>query len=58
MTTTPSGLPTTPESRLLEITDRYGAESVVGRFIRRAEPQIQASVARIRAAADSAGLAL
>ncbi|WP_033218458.1 HD domain-containing protein [Kitasatospora phosalacinea] len=50
MTTTPDGLPTAAEARVAEILGRYGAESVVGRFIRRASPEIFAAVARVEAA--------
>ncbi|MBD0674775.1 HD domain-containing protein [Streptomyces sp. CBMA156] len=50
MTTTPDGSPTTAEARVAEILGRYGAESVVGRFIRRASPQIFAAVERVEAA--------
>ncbi|MEV7211546.1 HD domain-containing protein [Kitasatospora cineracea] len=50
MTTTPDGIPTTAEARVAEILGRYGAESVVGRFIRRASPEIFAAVARVEAA--------
>ncbi|MCX4665957.1 HD domain-containing protein [Streptomyces sp. NBC_01381] len=58
MTTTPDGGRTTSEERVSEILGRYGADSVVGRFIRRAAPEIHASVGRVRSAADEAGLAL
>ncbi|MBO1413516.1 HD domain-containing protein [Streptomyces sp. FH025] len=50
MTTTPDGRPTTAEERVAEILGRYGAESVVGRFIRRASPEIFEAVARVEAA--------
>ena len=49
MTTTPDGERTTAESRLVEILGRYGVDSVVGRFIRRAAPEILAAVGRIDA---------
>ncbi|MER5598009.1 HD domain-containing protein [Streptomyces sp. NPDC002265] len=58
MTTTPDGRRTTPHERLKEILDRYGEDSVVGRFIRRAAPHIHASVDRVRAAAVEAGVEL
>ncbi|MGW1947590.1 HD domain-containing protein [Streptomyces sp. NPDC001940] len=58
MTTTPDGEPTTSEARVAEILGRYGVDSVVGRFIRRAEPEIHASVDRVRAMADTAGVML
>jgi hypothetical protein len=44
MTTTPYGEPTTADARLAEILSRYGADSIVGRFIRRAAPQIHEAV--------------
>ena len=47
MTTTPEGEPTTTAERITEITSRYGAGSVVGRFIARASPEILAAVARV-----------
>jgi hypothetical protein len=50
MTTTPDGDRTTAEARVVEIVDRYGAGSVVGRFIRRASPEILAAVRRVDAA--------
>lgn len=58
MTTTPDGERTTSEERLAEILGRYGMDSVVGRFIRRAAPEIHASVERVRATADAAGVVL
>ncbi|MEV7051972.1 HD domain-containing protein [Streptomyces anulatus] len=50
MTTTPDGGRTTAEERVAEIRGRYGDDSVVGRFIRRAAPEIFASVERVEAA--------
>ncbi|MFF9897730.1 HD domain-containing protein [Streptomyces longispororuber] len=47
MTTTPDGARTTSGERISEILSRYGADSVVGRFIRRAEPGIRAAVGRV-----------
>ena len=58
MTTTPMGQPTTTYARVDEILGRYGTDSVVGRFIRRAAPVIHGSVARVRARATEAGLTL
>ncbi|MFG2566075.1 HD domain-containing protein [Streptomyces sp. NPDC048567] len=46
MTTTPDGDRTTAQDRVAEIRSRYGDDSVVGRFIRRAAPEIFASVER------------
>jgi putative nucleotidyltransferase with HDIG domain len=54
MTTTPDGKPTTARARVAEIVSRYGADSVVGRFIRRAEPGILAAVGRVEAALELA----
>lgn len=48
MTTTPNGERTTVEARLAEILNRYGSDSIVGRFIRRAQPEIHAAVDRVR----------
>ncbi|WP_416484467.1 HD domain-containing protein [Streptomyces sp. CL12] len=50
MTTTPDGGLTSAQERIAEIVGRYGADSVVGRFIRRAAPKIHSSVQRIEAA--------
>ncbi len=47
LTTTPDGGPTTPADRVAEIVSRYGPDSIVGRFIRRAEPEILAVGRRI-----------
>ncbi|MBV9026612.1 MAG: HD domain-containing protein [Streptomycetaceae bacterium] len=49
MTTTPDGEPTTYGERVFEIIGRYGPDSLLGRFIRRAEPEIQAAVERVEA---------
>ncbi|WP_329177616.1 HD domain-containing protein [Streptomyces sp. NBC_01477] len=54
MTTTPDGEPTTARKRVAEIVSRYGADSIVGRFIRRAAPEIFAAVERVRAAMGGA----
>lgn len=50
MTTTPDGERTTAAERVAEIVGRYGSNSLVGRFIRRAEPDIRAAVRRVEAA--------
>ncbi|WP_123524709.1 HD domain-containing protein [Streptomyces sp. 840.1] len=50
MTTTPDGERTTAAERVAEIVSRYGVDSLVGRFIRRAEPDIRAAVGRVEAA--------
>ncbi|GHJ34643.1 HD domain-containing protein [Streptomyces sp. TS71-3] len=47
MNTTPDGAPTNPLDRIDEITARYGPDSLVGTFMRRAEPEILASTARV-----------
>jgi hypothetical protein len=49
MTTTPDGARTCASDRVAEIVGRYGADSVVGRFIRRASPEIFAADKRVRA---------
>ncbi|MCX5342677.1 HD domain-containing protein [Streptomyces atratus] len=50
MTTTPDGGRTTVEERVAEILGRYGDDSLVGRFIRRAAPEIFGTVGRVEAA--------
>ncbi|MFF2849755.1 HD domain-containing protein [Streptomyces sp. NPDC058001] len=50
ITTTPDGGRTTAQDRVAEIRSRYGDDSVVGRFIRRAAPEIFASVERVEVA--------
>ena len=50
MTTTPDGKGiVTSTARIGEITERYGADSAVGRYIRRAAPRIHAAVKRTEA---------
>ncbi|MFD7737712.1 HD domain-containing protein [Streptomyces sp. MJM8645] len=46
MTTTPDGTPTGARDRVTEILVRYGACTLVGRFIQLAQPEIEAAVAR------------
>ncbi len=50
MTTTSDGGRTTAEERVAEILGRYGDDSVVGRFIRRAAPEIFAAIGHVEAA--------
>ncbi|MET8435368.1 HD domain-containing protein [Streptomyces sp900116325] len=47
MTTTPDGVETTPSERLEEIVSRYGPDTIVGRFIQRAAPEIYAAAQRV-----------
>ncbi|MFD9970583.1 HD domain-containing protein [Streptomyces sp. NPDC059011] len=47
MNTTPDGTPTNPVDRVNEIAGRYGSDSLIGTFIRRAEPEILACTARV-----------
>lgn len=47
MNTTPDGTPTNPVDRVNEIAGRYGPDSLIGTFIRRAEPEILACTARV-----------
>ncbi|MFE0577959.1 HD domain-containing protein [Streptomyces sp. NPDC058874] len=47
MTTTPDGEHTTPAARLDEIVQRYGPDTIVGRFIQRAAPEIYAATERV-----------
>lgn len=48
MTTTPTGGHTTPAQRLGEIVERYGPDTIVGRFIQRAAPEIYAAAERVK----------
>ncbi|MGW8875660.1 HD domain-containing protein [Streptomyces mirabilis] len=47
MTTTPDGTRTTPAERLDEVVQRYGPDTIVGRFIQRAAPEIHAAAKRV-----------
>ncbi|MGE6749564.1 HD domain-containing protein [Streptomyces niveus] len=47
MSTTPDGTPTNPVDRVNEIVSRYGDSSLIGTFIRRAEPEILSATARV-----------
>ncbi|MGW3103078.1 HD domain-containing protein [Streptomyces sp. NPDC001100] len=47
MSTTPDGTPTNPIDRIIEITGRYGPDSLIGKFIRRAEPEILGCTSRV-----------
>ncbi|MEU3119442.1 HD domain-containing protein [Streptomyces albidoflavus] len=57
MTTTPDGEATTSTARVTEIVQRYGPDTVVGRFIQRAAPEIHAAVARVDQRMAAAGSA-
>ncbi|MFE4591248.1 HD domain-containing protein [Streptomyces laurentii] len=50
MTTTPDGERTTASERVAEIVGRYEEDGPVGRFIRRAAPEVSAAVERVEAA--------
>ncbi|MFX0581061.1 HD domain-containing protein [Nocardia nepalensis] len=50
ITTTPDGTLTTASARIAEVVARYGPDTVVGRFIQRAEPEILATAARVELA--------
>jgi hypothetical protein len=47
MNTTPDGTSTNPVDRVNEIAGRYGPDSLIGKFIRRAEPEILACTSRV-----------
>ncbi|WP_172383588.1 HD domain-containing protein [Streptomyces sp. MNP-20] len=47
MMTTPDGTPTDSHTRVQEIVDRYGPDTIVGRFIQRAAPEIHAASGRV-----------
>lgn len=55
MTTTPDGEHTTPAARLDEIVQRYGPDTIVGRFIQRAAPEIYAANERVQHRIANAG---
>ncbi|WAL64919.1 HD domain-containing protein [Amycolatopsis cynarae] len=55
LTTTPDGGPTTIEQRAAEISERYGPEHVVPRFIRQAWPELLGAVERTEAALEASG---
>ncbi|MEV4534677.1 HD domain-containing protein [Asanoa sp. NPDC049518] len=46
LTTTPAGEPTRHTDRIEEIKARYGLDSIVGRFIVEAEPQLVSAISR------------
>jgi len=56
MTVSPDGLPVNVDDRIGEILTRYGPDSVVGRFIARAEPELQAAVHRVALQLRHAGM--
>ncbi|MGK5627319.1 HD domain-containing protein [Streptomyces sp. URMC 123] len=53
MTTTPDGGRTSSEARVSEILGRYGPDTIVGRFIQRAAPEIHAAVRRVEERLDA-----
>ncbi|WP_058046255.1 HD domain-containing protein [Streptomyces roseifaciens] len=55
MTTTPDGTRTEPVERVDEIVQRYSPDSIVGRFIQRAAPEVHATVARVGQRLSAAG---
>lgn len=56
MTTTPTGGHTTTAERVNEIVSRYGPDTIVGRFIQRAAPEIHAAAERVRRRMEAAEL--
>lgn len=56
MTVSPDGLPVSVDDRIGEILARYGPDSVVGRFIARAEPELRAAVHRVALQLRHAGM--
>ncbi|WP_328546682.1 HD domain-containing protein [Streptomyces platensis] len=55
MTTTPDGGCTSSRDRVAEIVGRYGPDTIVGRFIQRAAPEIHAAVQRVEGRLREAG---
>jgi hypothetical protein len=56
MTVSPEGQPVSVDVRIAEVRDRYGAASLVGRFIRRAEPDLRNASSRVEARLAQAGV--
>lgn len=57
MTVSPYGQPVTVDDRLREILERYGPDSVVGRFIHLAAPELRAATGRIATALEALNVA-
>jgi hypothetical protein len=49
MTVSPDGEPVTVDKRLTEVLDRYGRNSLVGRFVHRAGPELRQATGRVQA---------
>jgi len=49
MTVSPDGERVTVEARIAEVLDRYGDQSLVGHFMRRAAPALRSSTVRVQA---------
>jgi len=49
MTVSPDGQPVNIEERLAEVVERYGPDSLVGRFIHLAAPELRAATGRVAA---------
>lgn len=58
MTTTPDGTPTTSVARVNEIVERYGPDTLVGRFIQRAAPEIHGAAHRVEGRLAEANVVL
>ncbi|MEW2546581.1 HD domain-containing protein [Streptomyces sp. NPDC047002] len=56
MTTTPDGGETSTHGRVAEIVGRYGPDTLVGRFIQRAAPEIHDAAGRVVARLRKAGV--
>jgi len=56
MTVSPDGVPVNVDDRISDILTRYGPDSVVGRFIARAEPELRAAVDRVACQLRHAGM--
>jgi len=48
MTVSPDGEPVTVETRIAEVLARYGDQSLVGRFMRRAAPALRGATGRVQ----------
>ena len=56
MTVSPEGRPVAADERIAEVVARYGAHSVVGRFMQRAAPDLRAAVGRVAAHLEMLGV--
>jgi hypothetical protein len=56
MTVSPEGRPVAVDERIAEVVARYGPDSVVGRFMQRAAPDLRAAAGRVAAHLEVLGV--